>query len=89
MATGMISDVASSCRPEHYQSHLQKIVEMLMSVLTESRYESQTKLVAIVAIGDLCLATEDQALQYLPVILMHLGQASNTSLTEGADEDEE
>jgi len=43
-----------------------------MTVLTDSRYESPTKLVAIIAIGDLCLATEDAALTYLPTILHHL-----------------
>jgi len=72
MATGMISDIASSCSVKSYESYLPQIVEMLMTVLTDSRYESPTKLVAIIAIGDLCLATEDAALTYLPTILHHL-----------------
>lgn len=48
-----------------------------------------TKLHAIIAIGDVCLASEEAIMNNIGVIIDSLVSAASMSLNKGLDEDEE
>lgn len=58
LACGMISDVANNCKVETWSQYLDDIVDALLFVLDDANIETSAKFHAIVALGDVCLASE-------------------------------
>lgn len=58
IACGLISDISNNCPVTCWGGQLEQLVHCLIAVLTNENYEPEAKLVAIVALGDLCLTAE-------------------------------
>ena len=58
MACGLLSDLANSISG-HMVPQLPQIMEELFKVIEGNEFDFQLKLLAINAVGDICLATEN------------------------------
>lgn len=59
LACGLVSDLANYSDKDTFSSITSNFMDCLNKVLRESEYETETKLHAIIAVGDICLATEE------------------------------
>jgi len=57
LATGLIQDLATAI-DKHVSVHLQKITNLLFTILGDNDIGTDVKITAIIAIGDICLVTE-------------------------------
>ena len=66
-----------------------QITERLQRILVDNSFDSEAKLVTIIAFGDLSLAAgAEQFMQYLPQTLNSFTQASNLSLQNSENPEE-
>ena len=62
---------------------------LLHAILDQNNYDSETKLVAMIALGDLVLAVgSEQFMQYLQATKRALNSASELSLETGSNTEE-
>lgn len=87
MALGLISDFANNMQANIAPS-LPQIVPVLQNVFNDISYESDAKLRAIVALGDLNLACEHKFMSYFESVFNSFLQASQFSLKVPRDEEE-
>ena len=87
LTCGAISDL-STYMPEAAIEYCPQFIEKLQKVLNDDGFETETKLRAITATGDLCLATGDKFFPYLDTTFSSLGKASQASLNKGEDPEE-
>ena len=88
MSCGLISDLSNSIQGE-IMHWMPQITERLQRILVDNSFDSEAKLVTIIAFGDLSLAAgAAQFMQYLPQTLNSFTQASNLSL-QNSDNPEE
>ena len=66
--------------PETANQYCAQFIEKLQKVLNDDNFETETKLRAITATGDLCLASGEQFFAYLDNTFSSLAQASSSSL---------
>jgi hypothetical protein len=59
----------------------------LHNVMSGDHYETEAKLHAIVAMGDACLASEQNFAKFLPQTMQSFQNASMASVHRGTDED--
>ena len=87
LTCGLVTDLCNSCG-EQMTPFLDKLIPALQNVLNGDQFESETKLFAITAIGDLCMATGAQFMNYLQATFSSLMEASKTSLNKSDDPEE-
>lgn len=79
LTCGAISDMCTYM-PDAANQYCAQFIEKLQKVLNEESFETETKLRAITATGDLCMATGEQFFAYLDTTFSSLAQASASSL---------
>ena len=87
LASGLISDIANSVMGQ-IAEHLQDIMPALQANLKDDSLDPHAKLGAIIAIGDVCLATGGTFTPYAQSALDSFKSASFMSLQVGGDEDD-
>ena len=75
MACGLISDLGNSCQ-DYITPYLPEIIGALQNVMAGEQYETQAKLHAIIAMGDACLASEQNFANFLPATMNSFVTAS-------------
>ena len=88
MACGLISDLGNNCTG-NIISYLPQIMGALQNVMGSNEYETEAKIHAITAMGDACLASEQNFANYLQSTMKSFEHASRMSVNKGRDEDEE
>lgn len=88
LACGLISDLGNHC-PSYIVQFLPKIMQALENVMSGENYETEAKIHAIIAMGDACLASEQNFANYLPKTMTAFMNASHASIQRGVDEDQE
>lgn len=87
-ACGLISDI-STCLPEVISQASETIVPLLKDILTTNQVNIEVKLHAIIAIGDVCLASDGGSnFPLLQSVMESLNAAAQKSLNKGANEEE-
>ena len=87
LASGLISDIANGVMGQ-IAGHLQDIMPALQANLKDDSLDPHAKLGAIIAIGDVCLATGGTFTPYAQSALDSFKSASFMSLQVGGDEDD-
>ena len=88
VACGLVSDLANSLG-DSINPSMPSIVPPLLAVLEDNTFDSEVKLIAIIAFGDICLAAGPRNFQqYLPQTQQSLAQACSLSLGKGATPEE-
>lgn len=87
MALGLISDFANNMQGAIAPS-LPRIVPVLQNALSDSNYKIDEKVRAIIALGDLNLACEEQFMQYFENVFDSLFKAAQYSLKNPDNEEE-
>jgi hypothetical protein len=64
VACGLVSDIANNLE-KNVAKYLPTLMQCLNTVLISNNYRSETKAKAIIAVGDICLASEDQFSRYI------------------------
>ena len=78
-ACGLISDLANYME-KGISQYASEFMPGLQEVLTQSEFTTETKLTAMIAVGDLCLAIEEDFKQYLDSTMKCLLSACAISL---------
>lgn len=86
LACGLISDLGNHC-PGTIVTFLPSIMQALERVMSGEQYETEAKIHAIIAMGDACLASEQNFAQFLPNTMIAFALASQQSVNKGKDED--
>ena len=86
LACGIISDIANSVATG-IVPFLGRILPALQETLQGDSFEPGAKLTAIIAIGDVCLASEEQFTAYAPQVLSSFRAASQQSLQPATDDE--
>lgn len=86
VACGLTSDLSNNCKTQ-IAEYLPKIMPALQSLLTDPKFEPEAKVHAIIAIGDACLASEQNCYNYLGSTMHAFKEASMQSVKKGIDED--
>ena len=86
LACGLISDIANSVGSS-VVPFLPQVIEALQETLQGDSFEPGAKLTAIIAIGDVCLASETHFIAYSQQVLSSFRGASHMSLQPSDDED--
>jgi len=81
MATGLIQDLTTGLK-EGIAEHLQPMMEILICVLEQAKFDTEVKTIAITAIGDLCLMTEAGFQPYFAQAMNTLIQAGMMAVAE-------
>jgi len=88
LAAGLMSDLANATQ-EHIIQHLPNIFPQLQAILTDANFDSEAKLVTIIAVGDLVLAAgPSHFFQYLQATQTSFFSASQLSLSQGTSPEE-
>ena len=83
LACGLISDLANAVEANLAQ-WMPQIVNSLLRILEDDAFDSEAKLIAIIAFGDICLAAGPRDfLQYLPQTQKSFARACQLSLSAG------
>jgi len=88
MACGLISDLANELQA-NMVPYLDKLIKGLMHVLEDQQCDTASKLVAMIAIGDLCLVCEWHFNKYLPDVMKALKSACTASLNAKSNDEEQ
>lgn len=75
LACGLVSDL-SGCIDRRISKYLPDFMSRLNKVLSSNDYSTETKLNAIIAVGDICLASEDEFHPYLEETMRCLSAAA-------------
>ena len=86
LSSGIISDLATAVQID-IAAYLDKICNCLLGVLGGDNMPPDSKLVAIEALGNVCLATEYHFHQYLNQVMDCFKSASICSMGSASDED--
>lgn len=66
--SGLISDLAS-CIPKEVSKEVKILIQALSAVLKDMEITPEAKFHAIIAMGDVCLASEEDFISYLPEVM--------------------
>lgn len=88
MSCGLVSDLAHNVE-RHIVPHLNEIMTCLLQVLRENNYNTEIKLAAIIAVGDVCLASDNDFASYVDATMDCLFTAGQMAMTplEGLEEE--
>ena len=87
MGCGLISDLASVAAMA-ISLEVSRLIPALSTVLADNEIQTEAKFHAIVALGDVCLASEDRFFTYLPEVMKSFSLASQVSLNVPNNEEE-
>lgn len=81
-----MSDLANSSE-RRFSVYLPEFMQRLNKVLSSNEYEPNTKLHAIIAVGDVCLATEEDFQPFLDDTMASLNKAASMTAKSVNEED--
>lgn len=88
LACGLVSDIANYLEKK-MSNFSRNFMDCLNNVLYESQYSSETKLHAMIAVGDICLAIEEYFLDYFDKTMECLFSAVSITIQPANFENED